>query len=182
MICKSTLLEKASSAQRKDIVRRYQPVDFLGVYADTAGKPYMIKSTIFHFGPPTITVMEPDDVVEVKTESAKFIVLSVQMPNIDGAKDLETKLKLLVKKWSPLRRGTTICMAISSLAGHAGALGCRAATLLSTSWKASLPLQMIRKLKSAANHGATEFFSILCPTTQRIRISAPMVARTWNMQ
>ena len=105
IICKSTLMEKASSAQKKDIERRYQPMDFLGVYADTAGKPFMIKSTIFHFGPPTIVVLDPDDVVEVKTEAAKFLVLSVQLPNTDGTKDFEAKHKADFQKIVTLAAG-----------------------------------------------------------------------------
>ena len=105
MVCKATLLERASSAQRKEIVRRFHPTDFLGVYADAAGKPYMIKSTMFQFGPPTIAVTEHDDVVEVTTESAQFTVLSVQIPNTDGDKDFENKAKASFQKVVTLAAG-----------------------------------------------------------------------------
>ena len=98
MVCKSALMEKATSAQKKAIVHRYTPVDFMGVYADAAGKPYMIQSTIFHLGPPNITVLDADDVVDVQSEAAKFIVLSVQMPNTEGIKDFEAKQKAAFQK------------------------------------------------------------------------------------
>ena len=49
--------------------------------------------------------MEPEDVVEVKTEAAKFIFLSVQMLNVSGEKDFEAKTKAAFQKVVTLAAG-----------------------------------------------------------------------------
>ena len=69
--------------------------------------------------------MEPDDVVEVITEAAKFIVLSVQMPNVDGEKDCETKTKAAFQK------------AVTLAAGHKNLYGDKLPRW--TRWRTGLP-------------------------------------------
>lgn len=93
ILAKQITFNKANTHQRHDLEGRYRPKMCEPLFVDEEGTLRSIKCVIFQLGATDVVITKDDSIITVTTESAQYVQLSVQLPNVNGSPDFNTKAK-----------------------------------------------------------------------------------------
>jgi hypothetical protein len=95
MVCKHVAFEQTAMEHRAAFTKRYRPVEMMITFIDNNGHVYDVKCLIFNFGKREADskAVVGERLIKISTDAAKYIRMSVQIPNLKNAADFEVQGK-----------------------------------------------------------------------------------------